>query len=101
MRNRLLMLLALVLMGSLAFAVGQKEQAAGAQTQGSTNLILMHDKGGNPNYQPFYEEVGKKAKEATGVGFTPTPYPTTDVYMAAVRAALPTNKAPEIFTWWS
>jgi len=101
MRNRLLMLLALVLMGSLAFAVGQKEQAAGAQTQGSTNLILMHDKGGNPNYQPFYEEVGKKAKEATGVGFTPTPYPTTDVYMAAVRAALPTNKAPELFTWWS
>jgi hypothetical protein len=23
------------------------------------DLILMHDKGGNPNYQPFYEAMGK------------------------------------------
>jgi ABC-type glycerol-3-phosphate transport system substrate-binding protein len=62
---------------------------------------MMHDKGGNPNYQPFYEKVGVDAKAAIGVGFTPTPYPDTNTFIAAVRAALPTNKAPDLFTWWS
>jgi multiple sugar transport system substrate-binding protein/raffinose/stachyose/melibiose transport system substrate-binding protein len=100
MRRNVLVLLALVLLGSLAFAGGQKDQAAGTKAAEPANLILMHDKGGNPNYQPFYEEVGKKRRKRS-VGFTPTPYPTTDVYMASVRAALPTNKAPELFTWWS
>ncbi len=33
--------------------------------------------------------------------FTPTPYPDTSTYIAAVRAALPTDKAPDLFTWWS
>jgi multiple sugar transport system substrate-binding protein/raffinose/stachyose/melibiose transport system substrate-binding protein len=65
------------------------------------DLILMHDKGGNPNYQPFYEAMGKEAKAKIGVGFTPTPYPTTDVFISAVRAALPTRQAPDLFTWWS
>ena len=77
---------------SLAFAGGKKEAA---------NLVMMHDKGGNPNYQPFFEKVGAEAKTVTGVGFTPTPYPTTDAFIAAVRAALPTKKAPDLFTWWS
>ncbi len=95
--------LALVLLAGFAFAGGQKEKAAAKpeEKKAAASLILMHDKGGNPNYQPFYEEVGKKANEAIGVGFTPTPYPTTDVFIAAVRAALPTNKAPDLFTWWS
>ncbi|HVO39468.1 MAG TPA: extracellular solute-binding protein [Spirochaetia bacterium] len=65
------------------------------------DLILMHDKGGNPNYQPFFEQQGSMAKDAVGVGFTPTPYPTTDTFIATVRAALPTDKAPDLFTWWS
>jgi ABC-type glycerol-3-phosphate transport system substrate-binding protein len=65
------------------------------------DLILMHDKGGNPNYQPFYEAMGKEAKAKIGVGFTATPYPTTDVFISAVRAALPTKQAPDLFTWWS
>ncbi len=64
-------------------------------------LILMHDKGGNPNYQPFYEAMGQEAKAKIGVGFTATPYPTTDVFIASVRAALPTKQAPDLFTWWS
>ncbi|MEW5816850.1 MAG: extracellular solute-binding protein, partial [Spirochaetota bacterium] len=96
----------LFLLSGLLNAGGAKEEAAkpaapAAKTAEAPSLVLMHDKGGNPNYQPFYEEVGKKAKEAIGVGFTPTPYPTTDAYIAAVRAALPTNKAPDLFTWWS
>ncbi len=40
------------------------------------DLIMMHDKGGNPNYQPFYEDMGQQVKKAIGIGFTPTPYPT-------------------------
>lgn len=65
------------------------------------DLIMMHDKGGNPNYQPFYEAMGKEAKARIGIGFTATPYPTTDVFISAVRAALPTRQAPDLFTWWS
>jgi len=65
------------------------------------DLVLMHDKGGNPNYQPFYEAMGQQVKKAIGIGFTPTPYPTTDVFISAVRAALPTRQAPDLFTWWS
>jgi multiple sugar transport system substrate-binding protein/raffinose/stachyose/melibiose transport system substrate-binding protein len=65
------------------------------------NLVLMHDKGGNPDYRPFYEDLGKMAKTAVGVGFTQSPYPDTNAFQAAVRAALPTDKAPDLFTWWS
>jgi ABC-type glycerol-3-phosphate transport system substrate-binding protein len=74
--------------------------AAGGFAQGK-DLVLMHDKGGNPNYQPFYEAMGQEAKAKIGVGFTAVPYPTTDVFIAAVRAALPTKEAPDLFTWWS
>ncbi len=92
MRNRkklvLLLLLPVLLLVGISFA-------------GAQNLILMHDKGGNPNYQPFFEKVGQEAKDAVGVEFTPTPYPDTSTYIAAVRAALPTDKAPDLFTWWS
>jgi ABC-type glycerol-3-phosphate transport system substrate-binding protein len=66
-----------------------------------TNLVLMHDKGGNPDYRPFYDQLGTMAKAAVGVGFTQSPYPDTNAFQAAVRAALPTDKAPDLFTWWS
>jgi multiple sugar transport system substrate-binding protein/raffinose/stachyose/melibiose transport system substrate-binding protein len=93
MRNkRFLLLVLLVLvwgsMSGLALVVGQ-------------DVVMMHDKGGNPNWQPFYEQQGNNAKDAVGVGFKPTPYPTTDVYIAAVKASLPTKKAPDMFCWWS
>ena len=91
MRNRNKFVLLLLLPVLLFVGVGAFAQ----------NLILMHDKGGNPNYQPFFEQVGKDAKATVGVGFTPTPYPDTSTYIAAVRAALPTDKAPDLFTWWS
>ncbi len=74
---------------------------AGCKKAPAKDLVMMHDKGGNPNYQPFYEAAGQAAKERIGIGFTPTPYPTTDVFISAVRAALPTKEAPDLFTWWS
>ena len=91
MRNRKKLVLVLLAPALLFVALGAFGQ----------DLILMHDKGGNPNYQPFFEQLGQMAKDAVGVGFTPTPYPDTSTYIAAVRAALPTDKAPDLFTWWS
>jgi ABC-type glycerol-3-phosphate transport system substrate-binding protein len=64
-------------------------------------VILMHDKGGNPDYRPFYEALGVASQKAVGVGITQSANPSTDVFMSSVRAALPTKQAPELFTWWS
>lgn len=66
-----------------------------------SSIVLMHDKAGNPDYRPFYDQMGQLSKAATGVAFTQSGYPDTTAYQAAVRAALPTNKAPDLFTWWS
>ena len=30
-------------------------------------ISLMHDKGGNPNFQPFYEAMSVKTKELFGI----------------------------------
>jgi ABC-type glycerol-3-phosphate transport system substrate-binding protein len=65
------------------------------------DLFLMHDKVGNPDFQPYFERTSEIAEKEIGISFTPVGYPTTDVYTAAVKAALPTSKAPNIFTWWS
>jgi multiple sugar transport system substrate-binding protein/raffinose/stachyose/melibiose transport system substrate-binding protein len=78
----------LLLAGSVAFAA-------------DPTVILMHDKGGNPDYRPFYEALGVASQKAVGVGITQSANPSTDVFMSAVRAALPTKQAPELFTWWS
>ena len=63
-------------------------------------IILSHDKL-NPNWQPFLEAWAEACNEAIGVTFTPVPYPATDVYAANMRTALPTDNAPQLFTWWS
>ena len=63
-------------------------------------IILAHDKL-NPNYQPYFEEWAKAAEEAIGTTFLPVPYPSTDIFAANMRAALPTDSAPQLFTWWS
>ncbi len=93
MRNwKRIVLLAVVAAGALALA------SCGAK---STSIVLMHDKAGNPDYRPFYTQMGEMSKAATGVAFTQSGYPDTTTYQAAVRAALPTDKAPDLFTWWS
>jgi ABC-type glycerol-3-phosphate transport system substrate-binding protein len=74
---------------------------AAGMAAAAPSIVLMHDKGGNPDYRPFFEQMGVLAKTETGVGFTQTPYPDTSVFQATVRTALPTNKAPDLFTWWS
>lgn len=78
-----------------------KKEEPKKETPKPSNLSLMHDKVGNPDFQPYFLKTAKVANEKIGVNFTPVGYPTTDVYTAAVKAALPTAKAPNIFTWWS
>lgn len=67
----------------------------------SPEIVLMHDKGGVPPWQEPLEKMAEYCLAETGLTFKPIPYPSTDVFMAAVRTALPTSKAPELFTWWS
>jgi ABC-type glycerol-3-phosphate transport system substrate-binding protein len=90
MKSLRIAVVALVLMGLAVAGFAQVK-----------DIVMMHDKGGNPNYQPFYEAMGNQVKQAIGLGFTATPYPTTDVFISTVRAALPTKQAPDLFTWWS
>lgn len=95
MRNlkKILFLLLIVSLVSSGMLFAAPKKAA--------NLYLMHDKVGNPDYQPYFLYTAKVAKKQAGVTFTPVGYPTTDVYQAAIKASLPTAKAPNIFTWWS
>ena len=77
------------------------EETEAAKDYSGTVLSLLHDKGGNPNYQPYFEEMGAKTEELFGIGIEPVPYPTTDVFIATVNASLSTKDAPDMFTWWS
>jgi multiple sugar transport system substrate-binding protein len=69
-------------------------QGASAQTE----LSFYHDK--SP-WQDFFVQLGGSAQTAIGVGWEPTPYSDTTSYQAALLAALPTDQAPDMFTWWS
>ncbi|MCF7953165.1 MAG: ABC transporter substrate-binding protein [Spirochaetales bacterium] len=64
-------------------------------------VVLMHDKSGSPNYQPYFEQMAEVIREETGVEMEPTSYPSTDAYMAQVRSSMLTKEAPGLFTWWS
>ena len=88
MKKVLSIVLALVLLFSLSAPAFAEE------------IIMAHDKL-NPNYQPFFEEWAKACEAATGVAFTPVSYPSTDMFAANMKTALPTDKAPQLFTWWS
>lgn len=63
-----------------------------------TVLSFYHDK--SP-WQDFYVQLGDSAQEAIGINWEPTPYSDTTSYQAALLAALPTDQAPDMFTWWS
>lgn len=71
------------------------------ETTAAVNLTLMHAMGGIAFYQGYFEKIGEKTKELMNISITPVPYPSTDAFIAAVTAALPTDEAPDIFTWWS
>ena len=37
-------------------------------------LTLMHDKGGTPNYQPYFEEISKLTEKEIGVSYNSVGY---------------------------
>ena len=64
-------------------------------------LTLMHDKGGTPNYQPYFEEISKLTEKDIGVSYNSVSFPSTDVYIANLRPGLKSKRAPGIFSYWS
>jgi multiple sugar transport system substrate-binding protein/raffinose/stachyose/melibiose transport system substrate-binding protein len=92
---------ALILMLAACSSTTTGSSSKSTQNKTVSNLFLMHDKVGNPNYQPYFQKVGADSKSMFGISITPVGYPTTDVFTAAVQAALPTSKAPDLFTWWA
>ncbi|MCC7447873.1 MAG: extracellular solute-binding protein, partial [Anaerolineae bacterium] len=66
--------------------------------QGTTVLDLYHDKS---SWAPNADKVGEASAKAINIGFKSVPFPDTTTYQSTVRAALGSNKAPDLFTWWS
>jgi len=52
-------------------AAPAEEEAAEEEVKEEVVLTLMHDKGGNPNFQPYYEAMGDKTKELFGIDIEP------------------------------
>jgi multiple sugar transport system substrate-binding protein/raffinose/stachyose/melibiose transport system substrate-binding protein len=77
-------------------AGGQKSGGGDANT-----ITITHDKTGAPDYHPYFVKAGQELKTATGITLEPVGYPSTDVYTAATRSSLPTNSAPDLFSWWA
>src|SRR5205823_5600737 len=66
--------------------------------QGATILDLYHDKA---NWATNADKLGESAAKAINIGFKSVPFPDTTTYQSTVRAALGSDKAPDLFTWWS
>src|SRR5690554_2827346 len=62
---------------------------------------LFHDKLSAPSWQAPFEEMSALAKDEIGIGWETVGYANTDMHQTAVRTSLPSNRAPELFTWWS
>ncbi|HEY8476987.1 MAG TPA: extracellular solute-binding protein, partial [Chloroflexota bacterium] len=74
------------------------QPTGGAAKPASKMLKLYHDK--SP-WNDNYNKVGSFIAQRIGVGFEGVPYPDTTTYQTAVRQALPSRTAPDLFTWWS
>jgi ABC-type glycerol-3-phosphate transport system substrate-binding protein len=61
-------------------------------------LDLYHDKS---TWIPNVDKMGDMASEAIGVGFKSVGFPDTTEYQTTVRAALGSDRAPDLFSWWS
>jgi len=65
------------------------------------NVKLAHDKGNLPIFQENFIKQGDMAKRNIGIGITPVPSISPDLYLHQMKASLATDLAPELFTWWS
>jgi hypothetical protein len=94
-RRRLLQGGAALGLGAALPLVGRGGSAA---AQDATVLSFYHDK--SP-WQDFFIEMGELAQAAIGINWEPTPYSDVTTYQAALLQSLPTDDAPDFFTWWS
>ena len=66
--------------------------------QESTTLRFAHDK---VPWEELYQEMGEMSAEAVGISLEITPYSDTTTYQQTILSSLPTDEAPDVFTWWS
>ena len=93
-------LLAIVLIQPVT-AGGSRQSGGTASGGAGATITITHDKTGAPDYHPYFIKASGELQAATGISLEPVGYPSTDVYTAATRSALPTNSAPDLFTWWA
>ncbi len=91
-----------LLQGSAALGLGAALPIAGrgrsTAAQDATTLSFYHDKA---PWQDFFIEMGELAQAAIGINWEPTAYSDVTTYQAAIQQSLPTDDAPDFFTWWS
>ncbi len=117
-RNRLFSLIAIVVvLGVLLAACAPAATPAPAATQApaaeptkapeptaapaaaAANMIEMyHDKA---DWEKNTNTMGEMAAGDVNVGWTTVPFADTTNYQTTVRASLTTDKAPDLYTWWS
>ena len=78
-------------------AGGPRASRARAAQEGTT-LRFAHDK---VPWDELYQEMGEMSAEAVGISLEITPYSDTTTYQQTILSSLPTDEAPDIFTWWS
>ena len=69
-----------------------------AAAQEATTLRFSHDK---VPWDELYQEMGQMSAEAAQIELEITPYSDTTSYQQTILSSLPTDEAPDIFTWWS
>ncbi len=89
--------------GATALAIGIVLPVAGPLRSAHTEaagqtLQIYNDKA---TWTTWYNATGKQAMASTGIGWKSAPYADTTTYQAAIRTSGRTNKAPDLFSWWS
>jgi len=69
-----------------------------AFAQEAVVLELWNDK---PTFSDWFTKLGEEASKSIGVSVKPVPFADTTTYNAAIRSALASKEAPDLFTWWS
>lgn len=94
----------LVIIGLLIFfsqkLVREDDRVSGDLRQADT-VTLAHDKGWLPTFQRNFTHMGERTFREVGVGIKAIPSDTTELYIHQMMATLPTEQAPDLFTWWS
>jgi ABC-type glycerol-3-phosphate transport system substrate-binding protein len=85
----------LVLGTSASTAATHRHVSALAQ---SKNLKFYHDKA---PWQDYFVTMSDQAATEIDIAWEPTPYSDTTSYQQVINSSLPTDEAPDLFTWWS